>query len=162
MRTIAYIILAAMLLTPLIVANIQCTEGDEPETVIVPVGEPGDSDPYDNAGFDCDDDDDSSTQAEPAGENEMGEPMVLLTFHGATDTWSLLVTLDEYKKVRSKIEQAWNHHVARIIDHEQVDALQQDLCAPFDRRSEEGRKLYGILKDVLQERLEELASGVCE
>lgn len=159
MRAIT-LILAVALMIPLMIGNLHCDDGQEPETVIVPVGEAGDGDPYNDAS--CEDGSAAVEMGMTGPEQPEGENMVLLTFVGTQDTWRLAVSLDEYRAAMRVLRESWRPAQVEPIGPDEVDGLMQDLCAPMNaQRTAEGRRLYEILKSVFGDRLEELASGVC-
>ncbi len=147
------LILCALLLAPMIVAPINCSIGDQPETVIVPVGEPGSGDPY--ASDPCASDTGAAQSiADPDGN-------VLVTFVGTTDTWAILLSYSEYQSLKSKLENVWGEDALAVVDHSDIDELHRQLCLSADGRSEDGAALVGILKDVLADRYNGVREGVC-
>ncbi len=156
-----YILAVAMLFLPLVVGHLHCAAGEEPETVIVPVGEPSGDDPYGGSGDMCADESDA-VQSSLIDGNDQREPMVLLTFIGTRDVWPVVISLEEFIAVEFELDSLWDTIEMALLDHEDVDELQQDLCAPIDQRSDEGSRLYEILKTVLAHRMEELESGICQ
>jgi hypothetical protein len=151
-----------LMMVPLIVGNLFCATGKEPETVIVPVGEPSGDDPYDSGGeLGCGEEStESAITAAPGGESEDGAPMVLVTFRGTEEIWLFWVTVDEARSIREKVERIWAS--PEEIESEDVDFMQQDLCAPIDQRSDEGKVLYAALSGVLGDRMTEMETGVCQ
>lgn len=155
-------ILAVALVFALGAISLSCGGGEEPETVIVPVGEPGEGDPYEE-GMDCASDTGAVEAAFFAPEDHPEEAAVLLTFFGAEQTWRLVVPVSDFRAARAELMRTWSPQQIAAVDRVDVDGMMQDLCAPFDdQRSEPGRRLHGLLKRLFPDRLEELASGVCQ
>lgn len=162
MRT-AISILTALLLIPLFGVNLQCSEAGEPESVIVPVGEPdyGGDDPYDGEGDLGCGSDSGATSATLTNESEDGERLVLVTFIGTNDIWLVMVTLTEYQALRVRLDEIYGPEQAAQLDHQDVDDWHRDLCAPDDGRSEEGELLYRIFHEVLDEKMDDIAAEIC-
>lgn len=161
MKSRTNVSLTAILFFLLIAFCLHCTQGYEPETVIVPVGEPGDSDPFKNTGFACGESGAPIT-SQIVGEDETGEEMFLMTFTGTSEVWFVLVTASEYQAVEDRLTSIWEIFEVQTIGTDKVDGLQQDLCRPFDRRSDQGEQLFEILYEALGPRMDDLALGLCE
>jgi hypothetical protein len=155
-------ILCALLLIPLLGLSTNCSSGKEPETVIVPVGEPsadGD-DPYDSGGdLGCGSSD--TTSAQLTGDTQDGESMVLLTFQGTADVWLIYVKLSEFQQLQTLLERSYDVEDFTQLDQPDVDRLHADLCAPPDQQSQDAQTLYGIFRQVLGSRLNELQDSIC-
>lgn len=172
-----YVLLAALLFVPLMIANFHCTQGAEPETVIVPVGEPDPSgeDPYDTGGdLGCgdetadDDDDDNDDDSSPAAKarlvsaDEADEPLVLLTFNGQSRSFSILIGQDEFFHARAKLLHTWMPRRIMHLTAAEVDEAVEDLCAPWDKKSEDGKTLSAMVKEVFGKNADEIYQNICD
>ena len=154
--------LIVLLFLPLVLGSVHCTNGKEPETVIVPVGESGNSNPYDSGGdFGCGSSTKSAGAAEiwVAGETE---PMALLTFIGTSDVWRIMVTSTEYDQIRTQLQQVYTAKKMASMSSTDLAKIQADLCKPAGDRSQDGQRVYDILKGVLQSRMDGIEAGICQ
>ena len=158
MRKSIYILSVASLFIPLIIGNTFCSQGGEPDTVIVPIGKTGNGDPYDTSGDACGDS--STTSAYSVGNYE-GEKLIQVIFFGTKNRWSVLLTASEFQLLEASITEDWGADYMESITSEKIDSLHKDLCAAPEDQTGEEKTLYGIFQEVLGERMNELAQTVC-
>jgi len=129
--------------------------------VVVPVGEPGSSDPYDSQGdLGCGSDSGAVNAMSVSGPGD--RTVVLVVFVGTENLWVFSMNLLEYGTILADLQDLWDTYDLDAISREDIDTLHDDLCAPASERSDEGRRLYGIFQDVLKERMEEMTLEACE
>ena len=151
-------IITALMLIPLFALNLQCSTGQEPETVIVPVGEPGTGDPYDDNGdLGCGSDSSSATLTD---RTEDGESMVLVTFIGTQDIWLVYVTLTEFQALNVRLQQLYGDDLLQL-DSADIDTLHEELCRPPEQQNQRAQQLYKIFSEVLSDRMPDLEASLC-
>jgi len=154
-------ILTALLLIPLFSLHVQCSSGQEPETVIVPVGEPSFSgdDPYDSQGdLGCG----SSTDTTSATLiDDGGETMVLVAFVGTHQAWMVYLTWSEFEALNARLGEVYGPDETAQLSHHDIDQLHDDLCGPAGGRSAQENQLYEIMQEVLSDRMDEIAADLC-
>lgn len=155
--------LAALIFIPLVFGHLHCGGGGEPETVIVPVGEPdtGEGDPYDAEGeLGCGSDTGAAKATLVADEG--GKKRVIVTFRGTRDIWVFDLSYSEYKNLLRRIQALWEPEFISRIDDEDVDAFHDDLCRSEEQLGREARRLNEILETVFGEEVEEMRSAACD
>jgi hypothetical protein len=156
-------ILCALLLIPLLGISSNCSSGKEPETVIVPVGEPSadGSDPYGSGGaLGCGGS--SAAAVTLTDQTSDGESMVLLIFKGANDLWLTYVKLSEFRALQTALEQVYDAADFTKLKRADVDRWHGDLCAPPAQQSQDAKTLYDIFRQVLGSDLAGMEADVCD
>jgi hypothetical protein len=153
MRAILVICVSA-LFVPLILGNLHCSTGDEPEVVVVPVGEPGSGDPYDSTGdMGCG----GTTSAV-----QVDSDTVLLAFRGTRDTWLIYISESYVKSVYDRLEEEDVLPSYENLEPAQVDELQKKFCGGSDLQSVQERRIYEIVSETLGTKMNEIVRDVCD
>jgi hypothetical protein len=151
----SFYLLLALFAGVLLASVLTCTTGEEPETIVVPVGEPGDSDPYNSGGdLGCG----GSTSATLTG----GGGMVLLVFEGEADIWFVYLATADFNAVLDALDQADELADFKDMTPRQVDDLHARFCGEPSDRSAADQDLYALVANVLGAKMDEIASDVCD
>ncbi|MBZ0270456.1 hypothetical protein K8I61_00355 [bacterium] len=151
---------AAVLLLPVFFGT-HCAEGETPETVVVPVGEPdyGGDDPYDSGGdLGCGSETGAITADAIGGE----DGWVAIVFVGERDVWAFMLSADETTALRVSLSDYFPGDTWQDITRRDVDALHAELCASPGERTERAGALRALFGEVLGERMAEMSAEACE
>jgi hypothetical protein len=152
MKTVPTVV-AAMLFAALVLGNLFCSTGEEPEVVVVPVGEPGNGDPFDSDGdMGCG----GSTEAQV-----IEGTMVLVAFQGTHDTWLVYLSKADFVTVLERMNEAGDWTEYEDMTPAQVDELHRGFCGSPESRTPKEQQLYDIVAGVLGSEIQEIAHDVC-
>jgi hypothetical protein len=147
------LLFALMMLAFVIVGNMQCTPGAEPEVVVVPVGEPGTNDPYSSNGdLSCG----GSTSA-TAVQNKM----VLVVFEGSNDIWLVYMPKEDFLAVFNLLSEQGDMSSFADITPTQVDELHNKFCGNLENLTPKELNIYQMVADALGPELDEITNEVC-
>lgn len=164
-KSIHWPILTALLLIASV--SIHCAEGQGPETVVVPAGDPQDTgqDPYERGSdFGCGGikSGEGAVSIHPADEHE-GRRRVLVTLLGSRDIFFFLMTVDELAAAAAELIPLLPEAGIDEVDKAEVDRLRLEYCAPDSEPRRLEDDLRELLIDVLgTERVTELEGGICD